>query len=233
MAYPQPEWTPVCQDAGLYTIEKKSKFPLRSSMLVLEGGGTVIMSPIRRLGDKATAQLSEIGEPRFLLAPNHFHHLGLPEHVERYQAKVVASQVAAPRVHKQSNLAVEGPDELRAALPEHAELITPPGTRAGEAFLKVKTKRGVAWSFGDAFFNVPKTPGGFIGLMCTLSKTTPGLQLGKTFPLLALKDKRAYKQWILEQLSNDPPKILLPSHGEMLEAEDLGGRLKALVESRL
>jgi glyoxylase-like metal-dependent hydrolase (beta-lactamase superfamily II) len=231
---PPLRWQPICEESGLYVIERPRPFPLRTTALRLRDGGTLLISPSRHLGEEAHGQLRALGEPRFLLAPNHFHHLGLGEHLSRYPAAtVVASGVARPRLSARVSAQVGELAPLRAALPAHAELLEPPGLKNGEVWLSVRTRRGLALVVSDAFFNLPQHVGGLIGLFCRLTGVTAGLRIGGTFLLVGIGDRPAYRTWLKARLEAAPPRILVPGHGEVVEDEGLGQRLLELATRRL
>jgi glyoxylase-like metal-dependent hydrolase (beta-lactamase superfamily II) len=234
-ATPLPRWQAICEDTGLWTIESNANgFRLRATLLMLADNKLVLVSPIRNLGDAAVAQLSALGNPRFLLAPNHYHHLGLREYAERApDAIVVASDVAAPRLQKRVPLPIQSLSLLRAELPATAQVLEPPGTKSGETWLSVQTRKGRAWIVSDAFFHMPEHAPGLIGLFLRLTGTTTGLRIGSTFLWLAVRDRDTYRQWLLQKLAVEPPVMLVPGHGDILEDPQLGERLSRLVRERI
>lgn len=160
---------------------------------------------------------------RALIAPNHFHYLGVPEWSERFpKAHVVASAGARTRLEKKLG---RGVGELeRLALPLGMTWLFPEGTKNGEVWLEVER----TWVVCDAFFNEPENPTGTFGLGCRLTGTTPGLRIGGTWPLLHLASRAQYRRWLTAALGERPPTRLVPSHGDVAEGEDLGQRLLAL-----
>lgn len=229
-------WTVIDEQAGLWALESFNPkgFSLRTTALRLRDGGVLLISPTRGLGDAAHEELAALGAPSVLLAPNHFHHLGLGEHRERYpEARVVASAVAAPRVQKKTGLEVATLDEVRQQLPDGAAIVESAGTRSGETWLSVHTARGIAWVVSDAFFNLPSLPQNTFGLALRATGTGPGLRIGRTYTTLAIDDKRAYRRWLGEVLDRRPPTLLVPGHGDVLEGPDLADRLRALAGERL
>jgi hypothetical protein len=59
------------------------------------------------------------------------------------------------------------------------------------------------------------------------------LRIGRTFTGIHIGDKTAYREWLLAELEADPPNILVPGHGAILETDDLPDRLTALAKRRL
>ncbi|MAE71279.1 MAG: hypothetical protein CME06_12535 [Gemmatimonadetes bacterium] len=206
----------------------------RATALALPDGGFIVVNPGPGQKVAATRVLGEHGGVRALVLMNHFHHLGL----RRWRARlpdvpVVASDRALPRLAKQGHYELDSVSGVEEILPEHACFLHPAGTRSGEIWLRVETERGVAWAVGDAFFNVSYNPPGFYGFVARLTGTTPGPRFGLVFKYLHLSDRAAYRDWVMEQLTQDPPRILVPAHGDLMEGDDLPDRLSALVRGRL
>jgi hypothetical protein len=195
--------------------------------------GLLVHSPTW-LGDDTFARVEAHGEPRVLFAPNHFHYLSIARFRERYpRAKVVAGTTALTRLRAKGRLDVEHVDAARAELSPGTSFLECAGTRAGETLLSVDDAGTRTWIACDAFFNVATPVDGALGVLLRALKTTPGLCLGQTFLWLALRDRRAYREWILEALAREKPTRLYVSHGEVAEGGDLAERLAALVRARV
>ncbi|MCA9668333.1 MAG: hypothetical protein KC503_22235 [Myxococcales bacterium] len=238
MASKLEHWRAVEGFDGLWETvvwARGGKWPLRAVALLLDGGEIVVQSPPTRVSDALWQELETLGRPTFALAPNHFHNLGVPKMLARYpEAKVVSSDVARPRLEKKLSCAIDGLEPLRERLRDGCELLELPGTRNGEVWLAVDGAAGArAWVVCDAFFNVSEHPAGLFGVMCRLTRTSRGLQIGRTWNLLALRDKRAYGAWVDLELDRAPPTTLVMSHGEILSAPDLGDTLRALCHAHV
>jgi hypothetical protein len=112
---------------GLHELEKKvgSGWCWRSVSLRLNDGSSLVVSPVAKTIDDAS--FDEVGAPSFVLAPNHFHHVGVREVLARWpDAAVVATSTAAPRLAKQG-VVTGRPDALSERLPDGARLLEPPG----------------------------------------------------------------------------------------------------------
>jgi hypothetical protein len=202
--------------------------------LGLRDGGAVVYNPTRLLPPTAHEAILAVGRPQILLAPNHYHHLGLSEFTERYPGCVaVCTDAARPRLSRQTPVPLLGLDRLVARLPPGAELVEPPGTRLGEVWLTVDGQDGPVWIVCDAFFNVPRHPRGPTGLFTRLFGLSAGLRIGTTWKFIGLRDRARYAEWVLARLHASPPSVLVPAHGAPVAGPDLGARLIALVESRL
>lgn len=219
-----------------YTEKRTSQgWMLGTSALRLRDGTSLVYSPTRLLPAAAHEAVLQVGRPSVLLAPNHYHYLGLSEFRERYpEATCICSDQARPRLARKSPQVTFGSlAEVAERLPEGAAFLEPPGTRNGEVWLTVDGADGPIWLICDAFFNVPRHPRGFIGLFCRLTGTTPGLRIGLTWKLLALRDRHRYADWLLARLHETPPTALIPCHGNPAGGTDLAARLISLVERRL
>lgn len=203
--------------------------------LVPLGDGRLLVHSPTRLGPKTWETVEKHGQPAVLFAPNHYHHLGLPSYRERYpEARVVAASKARPRLAEQGNREIEAIEDLpEDALPEGFRFLVCEGVKTGETFLSIPGDGGRTWIVCDAFFNVPGPTKGFMGFVLRMLATAPGLAIGRTFWLLALKNTKAYLTWLEEKLAEERPTRVLFSHGQPLEGEDVPERLLELAKRRL
>ena len=190
-------------------------------------------APCAASARRRTPRWRRLGRPAWLVAPNHYHHLGIDEHARAHAGvAIVATPRAAPRVSAMGKRPIEDEAPLRAALPPHASLLVPPGTRNGEWWLSVASPRGRAWIVGDAFFNLPRTPRSATGLLLKALAISPGLRIGTSF-LWLLHDRPAYRAWLLAKLAEERPTVLVPCHGDVVVDDTLPDRLHHLVQRRL
>jgi hypothetical protein len=226
-------WRPLPDVEGVWHAERTVKgVPLRAVALRLADGRLAVNSPLPRLADGAHRELAAIGAPAFLIAPNHFHNLGLREYVTAHPAAaVVASPTAAPRVRRQCGHDVTDLAQLRAALPAHMSVLLPPGTRAGELWISIASPTGRVWTVGDAFFNIARTPRTPMGLLLRLLGISAGLRIGASFRWL-VRDRPRYKKWLIDTIAAERPTTLVPCHGEILTDATLPERLHQIVERR-
>lgn len=229
-------WLPIDERAGLFALEKAvaSGWRWRALALRLEGGELALVSPVRGTLARSESSLAALGRPAFALAPNHFHFMGIAEARARDATiACVASSAARPRLEAKCGHAFAQLDALRERLPPEVTILEPPGTKSGEVWLRLQTARGVAWAVCDAFFNVREPVSGAMGLALRATGTAPGLRIGSTFRWLALRDRRAYRGWLEERIRGDSPRVLIPSHGEVIVDDALPERLAELVRRRL
>lgn len=199
----------------------------------LRDGRTLLHSPTW-VGDDTFERIDALGRPGVLLAPNHFHHLGLARFRARYpDALVVAGQGALPRLEAKGHEGVRELAEAEPLLPEGVRLLRCAGVRTGEAWLSFIDEGKRTLLISDAFFNVAAPVTGIAGFMLRRMHAAPGLQLGATFIWLGVRDRAAYCAWVRETLAREAPARLAFSHGEPLEGDDLEAQLTTLLDRRL
>jgi hypothetical protein len=192
-----------------------------NTILVATEGGLIVYSPTRNLGDSVHAQIAELGAPRWLVAPNHFHHLGITEWRTRYpQTMVLAGSGALPRLAKKYPAL-----ELRAiGTVEAIDSLEPEGTKNGEVWVRAHG----AWLVGDAFLNVAGPVSGVTGFVLKLTGTAPGFCISRLWGALHLADRAKYRSWLFAELDRAPPTWLVPSHGEPISSPELARQLREL-----
>jgi hypothetical protein len=206
---------------------------VRMAVIGLGGGALLVVSPSESLSEPLLAELSRWGTPRFLLAPNQFHTLGLRPWKERFpDARIVAHPRAHARLRKKlAGIAVEDLAPLEAALPEGMRLFGPPMAKQGETWVSLKTKEGTAWFVTDAIMNEERLPRGPLGLLMRLLGFRAELITNPFFKRMFLEDKAAYKAWVSAELDRDPPALFVPSHGAPVRGPDVRDRLRAVTEA--
>jgi hypothetical protein len=220
--------------SGAWHAERvRSGVPLRATAFRLEDGSLGVYSPLRGLGEAAHGELAARGEPRLLVAPNHYHNLGLGEHARRYpRATVVASATAVPRLVGKTKLSVRDRAAIELPLPAGGSWLAPPAMRNGELWISLPAADGTAWLVGDGFFNIARTPPTPMGALLRLLGIGAGLRIGASYKWF-IGDRPAYRRWLLEAIDRERPSTLIPCHGDVLTDPELPSRLRRLVESRI
>lgn len=198
----------------------------------LRDGGLAVVSPGARMSDAHFDALTAWGEPRFLVAPNSYHNLGLRSWHKRFpDARVVAHERALPRLRKKvPELDLQGLDALVAALPDGVRLMCPPQAKQGEVWLSLITGQGTAWFVTDGILNEDHLPPGALGLVMRVLGFRTGLITNPFFKRIFLSDKAAHKAWVRDELTRDPPRVFIPCHGEVLRGADVADKLRAVTE---
>lgn len=206
---------------------------VRMAAVGLGGGGLLVVTPGTPVGEATWEQLARWGTPRFLLAPNHFHHIGLAAWKERFPAAtVVAHPRALARLRKRlKGIPVEDLAPLEAALPTGMRLLSPPMAKQGETWVSLKTSEGTGWFVTDSLLNEERLPGGPLGLLMRILGFRAGLQTNPFFKRVFLSDKAAYKAWVNAELERDRPTLFVPSHGAVLRGADVVSRIREATEA--
>jgi hypothetical protein len=223
----------VCE--GVWTAERDVGFGWHNGMYVVQlpGGGLLLHSPTR-LGQEMMDEIAALGPVEILLAPNHFHHLGLPSYRERFpQAAVVCSSVARKRLEKKDHTGLQDLSSVAPLLGSKIKLLAADGCKNGEVFVVIESGASERrWITCDAFFHENRPLKGFKGWVVKKLKTAPGLCLGGTFKMVGIGDKAAYRQWITQTLAEMPPTEILFSHGEPYRVSSVS-EISALIARRL
>ncbi len=202
------------------------------AMHVLRVGEDLVVHSPTRTSEDVFERLDALGRVRVIVAPNHFHHMGLPTFRARYpEARVVASERAIPRLLAQGHEGLE-PIE-RTLLPAGLSFHVASGVRTGETFLSYEVGAVRTLLVCDAFFHVTRELRGPMGLALRATQTGPGLKTGRTFKYLAIADRDAYVRWVGETLRTIRPGRVRFSHGAPIEGPRLVEDLLASVTERL
>lgn len=226
------EWQTIVDDPPVWSTE----YPVhgwsgRTTAIGRAGGELVVYNPGATISPEMRTTLSRYGRVALLVAPNHFHHLGIPAWRDAFpSALVLASTLAIPRL-RDRGIEATGYDGI--ALPAGAHFLEPVGLKNGEVWISLPSARGRVWIVGDAFFNVVRTPRNATGVLLRLTGTTPGLRIGSTVKWLAIGQPRAYRGWLEDTLVAEQPEVLIPAHGSVLRDANLHRRLARLAAARL
>lgn len=165
-----------------------------------------------------------------LVMPNHFHFMGVKDWLKVYpDAKLYASAQAIPRLVSQGLDGVEALESRAPLLPEGYRFYFPPGHRAGDVWLCREGEKGV-WITCDSFLNYARLSNQpFARFLQKLLGAAPGLKMSQVIKRYILNDRKAFKVWALEHLQKNPPKLLIPGHGEPEQSETLAVRLNELL----
>jgi len=199
---------------------------VRMTAVGIGNGNLLVVSPGKPRDEAILDELERRrGTPRWLLAPNHFHNEGLGYWKRRYpNIRVAAHERAHARLLKRAPELgrIEDLDALRAELPEGIRLFGPPTAKQGETWVAAKTRQGTAWIVCDGIVNDRKYPWAM-----WLLGFRPRLMTNPLFKRLFVQ-KADYKRWVIEQLEQDPPSVLVPCHGRVERGPDLAEQLRRI-----
>ncbi|MFO0676525.1 MAG: hypothetical protein U0169_08325 [Polyangiaceae bacterium] len=200
----------------VFRATRPQSYGWENAMYVLRlADGSLLVHSATDLGEGTFEAIRKLGDVRWLFAPNHFHHLGIPAYRRVFPgARAIAAPGAVKRLRAKGVDAV-GLDTVDVPLPAGAGFLVAEGTKSGETILVWPGEGGPTWIVCDAFFNVPSLSG-FPGAVLRALRTGPGLALGKTFEWLVIGDRERYRSWIHGALDAGPPARMFFSHGEPL-----------------
>jgi hypothetical protein len=181
--------------------------------------GLVVVSPPCRAPHEVFDDLARYGEVRALVAPNAFHHLGLPAWKARWPgAEVFAPAQAVARVQKHSKLRVRPIVEATSLLGDRLDIVDMPHYKTGELLVRIRSERGLVWYVTDVIMNMPVLPHNPIaGFVFKLSGSAPGLRFNNIAPMFMVRDKSALRRWITEEFRRNPPDWLIAAHGDAVD----------------
>ena len=158
-----------------------------------------------------------------LLAPNHYHNKALLSYVERYpHTQICSSTAAKPRLEKNTGLTFKALTIIEKKLPKGFTFLEPKGLKTGEVWIKYPVEDACGWLVVDAFS----------GRQMSLEKhECKEPEMLKTFPSYGIADRDVYKKWVLNQIRNDKPTVIVPCHGSIVRNPNLPDILGNLVEN--
>lgn len=209
-------------DEGLPILTCEYSFgPGTANALAVGGqGGLLVVSPPRRVGAGVFDDLARFGPVRALVASNAFHTMGLPEWHARFpDAGLFAPAQSIARVAKQTGL--EGIRPLADAATiagAQLDLVDMPHYKTGEVLVRITTERGAVWYVTDVVLNMSVLPSNPIArLVFRVTRSAPGLRFNNVAPLFMVRDKAALRRWLASEVAKDPPRWLIPAHGDIVD----------------
>lgn len=210
---------------GIFALDRElrhfgfARLPTRTTLVRLDAGGVIVVSPPSSLDAATQAAIESIGFVSDVVVPNSFHHLFAAECMERFpSARLLVPPLLGERV-----------PELAAAteLDEH-----PPASWRGELeTLVLGPVRGISEvllfhvSSGtliltDLAFNVVRHPRALDRLVWRLGGIPNGFGPGRTTRNLLLPDREVATA-CLERMLEWPIERVIVSHGDVVEGDAL------------
>jgi hypothetical protein len=187
------------------------------------------VSPPSKPVEATFTEIERHGKIRALIAPNAFHHMGLPSWRRRYpDAHVFAPEQSIARVEDHAKIRGIRPiAEAGGALGGPVELVDMPHYRTGEVLIRWPIEGGFAWYLTDVAMNITKPMKGLVGMVFRLTKSTPGFRRNGVGGRLMIKDRRALYAWLVEQAERTPPKLIVMCHGDHVRPADPVAEVRA------
>jgi hypothetical protein len=208
-------------DDGILSVEGDIRMPLgifprRMTVAALNGGGTVVFSPVA-LHESAMREIEALGPPRFMVVPNGFHRLDARVWKQRYpEVKVLCPPGAKKRVAQA--VAVDATSDILDD--EAIGFIITDGTRRAESALLIQRKCGSTLVINDLISHIrhPKGVGANIfARVFGFGVKRP--QMAREVRWLLVNDKAALARQLRHWAEIPGLKRIIVSHGEMIEAE--------------
>ena len=204
---------------NIYSVRQKK---LHCFLIVLNDGSLCVFSPLKNLPKDTYESIESIGPISLIVAPNHYHNAALIECSENFpNVKFCASKEAAVRLRKITGLDFMPLAYLEEKLPQHISIVSPPGLKTGEFWLRIKQDNQVGWIVVDAFSGASTSDEG------------SRVEMLKTFPSYGVKDSSLYKNWLINQIDGDSPATIMPCHGNIVRSNSLGIQMKYLLSTKL
>lgn len=231
-------WQIIDEDSGVLSYEynfgagKANAFAAR-----IDDGSLMVISPPKGFTDAAADDLKAFGEVSTVIAPNGFHHLGLPEWKKRYpDARFLAAAESAMRIQKKNPDAptLEPLSLMETRSGEDVGVTEVPNTKVGETWAWVRTGRGYVFFCSDVLANMPALPKGLVGKMLfKLSGSGPGFKVFHLALKFYVNDKQDTLNRFRADVAAHPPSVIVFGHGATMEGADLAEKTDALLASAI
>ncbi len=210
--------------------------PGMATTLVIGIGARKLLavSPGWKLGDAAHRDLRAYGEVAALVSPNRFHHLGIEEWLERWPgARAYAGEQSLRRLNKKCSAgAVFKPLSQLPALPGGIHIDNPPGMKNTDLVLRVNGAQGWVWYINDLLMNMRELPRNPVArLMLGVAGMKKGLCAPRMARMLNVRDRKVVGNWLLAELEARPPAVAVFGHGDPLAGQDVGAKLRSVIQA--
>jgi hypothetical protein len=202
--------------------------PLPRNMVVhqLDDGGLVLHSVVA-LDEAGMTKLESLGRPRVMIVPSGYHRLDAAVYKERYpDIEVVAPASARAKVEQKVRVDATAEERL-PAFGWHCH--APTGLRQTELIFEIAAGATRALVVNDVLFNIPNHLPGFGGWLLKVLGSTGRFGVTPIGRVAVLKDKSAFKQWLLATAARGDVGLLTVSHGDPVTS-DVCARLREAAE---
>mgnify|MGYP000158870257 CR=1 FL=1 len=221
---------------GQYVVPN---FVSNSVMIHVDDQNTVVVSPGKALLENCPIKEQADDIVLHIIMPNGYHFMGVEEWQKVFpNHKLYASrdaiQMLSDKMPSETVNSIHTLEETSPPLPNQYSVLIPPGHRGGDAWLVKQSEQGDTWITCDSFLNYDRMSNQPIArFLQKLLSAAPGLKISKVIKYFILKDRRTFKQWVLDQLNSSNLTTLIPSHGEVNQSPSLASELRSLVEKQL
>jgi hypothetical protein len=229
---PSNAWKQLSSDPLIAVCDYS--FGAGTANALVEGvdGGVIVVSPPCRVADRVLDAAAAFGSVRALVASNAFHYMGLKAWKARFpDAQVFAPAQSIARVAAKTGLTGIRPVAAVAAIcGDRVTLTDMPHYKTGEVLVRIRAADGLAWYVTDVMLNLPQLPAHPIARFAfRVSGSAPGLRMNRISPLFMVKDRVALWHWLRGEADRDPPRWLIPAHGQIVDLSATPARLCELL----
>lgn len=211
---PEPIATDLWQSHHDLFLPGRVHFPCRMTTIRLRDGSLALHSPIP-IDDSLAAKIQRLGEVKYLLAPNTFHHLFLKDCRQRYpQAKLYA---AAGLSRKRADPPMDGTlgEETPAVLREELDqLLIAGAAKVNEMVFLHKASASLIVT--DLVFNIRQPRGWLTALILRAMGASAKTAQSRAWRFF-VKDRKAFLA-SLEKLFSWEFDRLIMAHGDIVES---------------
>lgn len=205
-------------EPGLLTVVGQipmpfGNFPRRMTVVGLDGGTTALFSPVP-LVEEEMRRIEALGQPAWLIIPNHGHRLDARPFRARYpEARIVTAPNALAKVAE----AVPA-EPAPASLSDTVDLIVVEGVGGMELAMVVRHEGGTSLIVNDVIGNVRNPQGLGAQVMARVTGFGPRPQVPRLIRSMLIDDPRALADRFRSWARIDGLRRLIPSHGEIIES---------------
>ncbi len=224
-------WTEVITQSGVWVHEG---YFSNTVALRLDPESFLVISPKKEIIKSEFKYLFQECSKIFVLAPNHFHHLGIDQFHDYYpSACLICSDIAFERLRFHVKSPLYRLKDLNYEFPSHIKFLIPEGLRDGEVWVEYHVGPEKILIIGDSFINFTHKIGGVLGVVVKLCKATPNLQISRTFDWFHVSNLSKYKEWTKQYFDGNNLEWIVPMHGSVLHGINLSRQIMQAIERRL
>jgi hypothetical protein len=231
-----PGWTTL-SESPLVLVKEYGFGPGMANALavLLPDRKWAIMSPPPGLSPAEVEGFRARGSVAALIENNGAHHLGLgPCRALFPEAVTYAAPRAAERIRKKGKDfgQLSSIESLRPLLGDKVSVIEVSGDKIGDVIMRVQSERGGILYLSDFIANIQKLPKNLLfRLMFKLTDSGPGLKVFGMFFKFFVSDKKAACDFLIRELEQNAPNIIVPAHGDVVERSDIGPTLVGMLQA--
>lgn len=209
---------------------------INTSVVEMAPGELLVVSPGTGFTDADFDALDALGTVKAMVSPGAFHHLGMPLWKARYpDVPLYGPTSAIAHIAKQHPTleALQPLDALRPLLSDEFELGEVEGCKHPDLFLAVTRDGTTTWFSNELLTNAADYPTNFaFRWLFKLTGNHPGLLANTLTARLIGADRPVVRAFYQAKATAIPPQRLVPCHGDVAEAADLGAQISETFAQR-